>query len=226
MLAVGKWATLIPMSCLAGILVIVAYNMSEHETFIDIAKGSRSDAVVLITTFLLTVLFDLTLAIEIGMVLAVFLFMRRMIRISNVSSLLQEPGRSGSDDKFVGNYNIPKEVEVFELNGPLFFGAAYKFKDAIRVIENKPKVLIVRMRGVPVIDATGIHTIRDVLKICKRDKIHLIISGIQPPVLESFRKARLLFQIGKRYVTDDFDMALQRAHEVLVATAKDPDRKG
>lgn len=226
MLVVGKWATLIPMSCLAGILLIVAYNMSEHETFVDIAKGSRSDAVVLITTFLLTVLFDLTLAIEIGMILAVFLFMRRMIKISNVSSLLQETGRSDSADKFIGNYNIPKDVEVFELNGPLFFGAAYKFKDAIRIIENKPKVLIVRMRGVPVIDATGIHTIRDVLKICKRDKIHLIISGIQPPVLESFRKARLLFQIGKRYVTDDFDMALQRAQEVLVAIGKDHVRKG
>lgn len=225
MVAVGKWATLIPMSCLAGILVIVAYNMSEFETFIDIAKGSRSDAVVLITTFLLTVLFDLTLAIEIGMVLAVFLFMRRMISISNVSPVLQERGEGEMDDKFIGNYSIPKEVEVFELSGPLFFGAAYKFRDAIRIIENKPKVLIVRMRGVPVIDATGIHTIRDVLRICKRDKIHLIISGIQPPVFEAFRKARVLFQIGKRYVTDDFETALKRADEVLAASKKLPHHK-
>src|SRR5215204_6519048 len=108
MLAVGRWATLIPMSCLAGVLVIVAYNMSEYETFIDIAKGSRSDAAVMITTFLLTVLFDLTLAIEIGMVLAVFLFMRRMIKISNVSSLLQENGQNSLDDKSVSKYKIPK----------------------------------------------------------------------------------------------------------------------
>ncbi|MCU7552290.1 sulfate permease [Chitinophagaceae bacterium LB-8] len=221
MLAVGKWATLIPMSCLAGVLVIVAYNMSEYETFIDIAKGSRSDAAVLVTTFLLTVLFDLTLAIEIGMVLAVFLFMRRMIKISNVSNLLQDQNDSNIDDKSISKYKIPKEVEVFELSGPMFFGAAYKFKDAIKVIEKKPKVLIVRMRNVPVIDSTGIHTIKDVLHMCRHDKIQLIVSGIQPPVLEEFRKARLLFQIGKRYVTDDFETALQRAGEVLARNVKE-----
>jgi SulP family sulfate permease len=215
MLAVGKWATLIPMSCLAGVLIIVAYNMSEYETFFDIAKGSRSDAAVLITTFLLTVLFDLTLAIEVGMVLAVFLFMRRMIKISNVSSLLQQNGNDGTDENAVTKYDIPKGVEVFELSGPLFFGAAYKFKDAIKVIENKPKVLIVRMRNVPVIDATGLHTIKDVLHMCKRDKIQLIVGGIQAPVLKEFQKSRLLFQIGKRYVTDDFEVSLARAKEVL-----------
>jgi SulP family sulfate permease len=215
MLAVGKWATLIPMSCLAGVLVIVAYNMSEYATFFDIAKGSRSDAAVLITTFLLTVFFDLTLAIEIGMVLAVFLFMRRMIQISNVSSLLQENGDRSTDENEISKYNIPKGIEVFELSGPLFFGAAYKFKDAMRVIENKPKALIIRMRNVPVIDATGIHTIKEVLRMCHHGSIQLIISGIQPQVLEEFRKARLLFQIGKHYVTDDFDTALQRAVEIV-----------
>ena len=215
MLLVGKWATLIPMSCLAGVLVIVAYNMSEHETFQAIVKGSRSDATVLLTTFLLTVLFDLTLAIEIGMVLAAFLFMRQMIQVSNVSPFLKEGGDNGDDDKSISRYKIPAGVEVFELSGPLFFGAAYKFKDAIRVIEKKPKVLIVRMRNVPVIDATGIHTIKDVLRMCRNDKMQLIISGIQPQVLEEFRKSRLLFQIGKRYVTDDFDLALQRAEEVV-----------
>jgi sulfate permease, SulP family len=216
MLAVGKWAVLIPMSSLAGILIIIAYNMSEYDTFINIAKGSRSDAAVLITTFLLTVLFDLTLAIEIGMVLAVFLFMRRMIKISNVSSMINDDDRSNDqDENSVAKHTIPKDVEVFELSGPFFFGAAYKFKDAIKVIEKKPKVLIVRMRHVPVIDATGLHTIKDVLKMCKRDKIQLIISGAQPQVLEEFKKSRLLFQIGKRYVTSDFDTALQRANEFL-----------
>ncbi len=215
MLAVGKWAVLIPMSCLAGVLVIVAYNMSEYETFFNIAKGSRSDAAVLITTFLLTVLFDLTLAIEVGMVLAMFLFMRRMIKISNVSSLLQDNGEKPTDEKAISKYEIPQGVEVFELSGPLFFGAAYKFKDAMRVIENKPKVLIVRMRNVPVIDATGIHTIRDVLHMCRRDKIQLIISGIQPQVLSEFQKSRLLFLIGKRYVHNEFGLSLERAREVL-----------
>jgi sulfate permease, SulP family len=215
MLLVGKWATLIPMSCLAGILVIVAYNMSEHSTFIAIARGSRSDATVLITTFLLTVLFDLTLAIEIGMVLAMFLFMRKMIKVSNVSSYLNENREPSSDANAVSRYTIPHGVEVFELTGPMFFGAAYKFKDAIRVIEKKPKVLIVRMRHVPVIDATGIHTIKDVLKMCRKDKMQLIISGVQPQVLEEFRKSRLLFLLGKRYVTPNLEMALNRAKEVL-----------
>ncbi len=214
MLAVGKWAVLIPMSCLAGILIIVAYNMSEYATFINIVKGSRSDAAVLITTFLLTVLFDLTLAIEIGMVLAVFLFMRRMIKISNVGSILNENGNE-NDENSIANISIPKDVEVFEITGPFFFGAAYKFKDAIKVIEKKPRVLIVRMRHVPVIDATGLHTIKDVLKMCRNENIQLIISGIQPHVLDEFKKSRLLFQIGKRYVTNDLSIALQRANEVI-----------
>lgn len=223
MLLVGKWAILIPMSCLAGILIVVAYNMSEYETFIHIVKGSRSDAAVLLTTFLLTVLFDLTLAIEIGMVLAVFLFMRKMIKISNVSSFLNEDEDADSkDENSINKYNIPPEVEVFELSGPMFFGAAYKFKDAIKVIEKKPKVLIIRMRHVPIIDATGLHTIKDVLRMCRHDKIQLIISGIQPVVLEEMKKSRLLFQIGKRYVTNDFATSLQRADEVLESLAKEP----
>ena len=216
MLLVGKWATLIPMSCLAGILIIVAYNMSEYETFIHIIKGSRSDAAVLITTFLLTVLFDLTLAIEIGMVLAVFLFMRKMIKISNVSSFLNEnENANDNDENSINKYNVPPDVEVFELSGPMFFGAAYKFKDAIKVIEKKPKVLIVRMRHVPIIDATGLHTIKDVLRMCRHDKIQLIISEIQPVVLEEFKRSRLQFQIGKRYITNNFELALQRANEFI-----------
>lgn len=215
LLAVGKWATLIPMSCLAGVLIIVAYNMSEYETFFDIAKGSRSDAAVLITTFLLTVLFDLTLAIEVGMVLAVFLFMRSMISISNVSSLLKENDENESDAYSMSKYIIPRNVDVFELSGPLFFGAAYKFKDALRIIDRKPGVLIVRMRNVPVIDATGIHAIKDVLNMCSEDKIQLILCGIQPQVLEEFKKSRLLFKIGKRYVTDTLETALLRAEEIL-----------
>lgn len=215
LLAVGEWATLIPMSCLAGILVIVAYNMSEYLTFIDIIKGSRSDAAVLLTTFLLTVLIDLTVAIEIGMVLAVFLFMRRMIQISNVSSLLDEDNVSDKDDKPVNKYRLPTDVDVFELSGPLFFGAAYKFKDAIKVIERKPKVLIIRMRKVPVIDATGIHTLKDVLQMCRRDKIQLILSGVQPQVLQLLSKSRLLFKIGKRYVTEDIETAIKRAQETI-----------
>jgi SulP family sulfate permease len=215
MLAVGKWATLIPMSCLAGVLVIVAYNMSEYLTFVDIVKASRSDAAVLLTTFLLTIFVDLTMAIEIGMVLAVFLFMRRMIKISNVSSLLDDSNVSETDDQPINKYQIPANVDVFELSGPLFFGAAYKFKDAIKVIEQKPKVLIIRMRKVPVIDATGIHTLKDILQMCRQDKIKLVLTGVQPHVLQVLRKSRLLFKIGKRYVTEDMETAIARAQEMI-----------
>jgi len=214
MLVVGKWATLIPLSCLGGILVVVAYNMSEHESFLRILRGSRSDAVVMLSTFLLTILVDLTVAIEVGLILAVFLFMRTMIQVSNVNSMLFE-----KNDKefgsFINDHAVPDEVEVFELTGPLFFGAAYKFKDAIKVIEKKPKVLVVHMSKVPVIDATGIQTIRDVLKMCRHDNILLIISGIQPQVLSEFKKSRLQFQIGKRYIIPDFEKALQRASSYL-----------
>jgi SulP family sulfate permease len=132
---------------------------------------------VLITIFLLTVLFDLTHTIEIGMVPAVFLFMRRMIKISNVGSIFNE---NENDENSITNITIPKDVEVFEITGPFFFGATYKFKDAIKIIEKRPRVLIVRTRHVPVIDATGLHTIKDVLKMCRNDNIQLIISGIQP----------------------------------------------
>jgi len=221
MLLVGKWATLVPMSCLAGILIVVAYNMSEYTTFIHIIKGSRSDAAVLLTTFLLTILFDLTLAIEIGMVLAVFLFMRKMIKISNVSSFLNEnENGNDKDESSITKFNIPQGVEVFELSGPMFFGAAYKFKDAIKLIEKKPKVLIVRMHHVPIIDATGLHTISDVLRMCRHDKIQLIISEIQPIVLQEFKKSRLEFNIGRRFITTNFNIALQRADEITQSTNK------
>jgi SulP family sulfate permease len=170
MLFVGKWASLIPMATLAGILVVIAYNMSEWENFISVLKGPRSDVAVLLTTFFLTVIIDLTVAIEIEMVLAVFLFMRKMIKFSNVSILTNQVDDQVDDfDKeATSNYTIPKDVEVFEITGALFFGAAYKFKDAIKIIERTPKVLIIRMRHVPIIDATGVHVLKEVYKDMKQ----------------------------------------------------------
>src|SRR5450432_1796784 len=180
MLFVGKWASLIPMATLAGILVVIAYNMSEWENFISVLKGPRSDVAVLLTTFFLTVIIDLTVAIEIGMVLAVFLFMRKMIKFSNVSVLTSQiDDQSDETDKgAISNYEIPKDVEVFEIKGPLFFGAAYKFKDSIRFIERTPKVLIIRMHLVPIIDATGIHVLEEVIKETYKNGTKIILSGI------------------------------------------------
>lgn len=216
-LFVGKWAALIPMAALAGILVIVAYNMSEWENFISVARGPRGDAAVLLTTFLLTVLVDLTVAIEIGMVLAVFLFMRNMIKFTDVHIMTGDIAdqAESADENDIGNYVIPHEIEVFEINGPLFFGAAYKFKDAIKHIKKPPKVFIIRMRSVPIIDATGIRTLREIYKESKSRGTKLILSEVHSrQVMDELRSARLLFAIGKANVTDSFEAALKRSHEV------------
>jgi SulP family sulfate permease len=211
MLCVGKWAIFIPMSTLAGILVVVAYNMSEWENFISVLKGSRSDAAVLLTTFFLTVLADLTIAIEIGMVLAVFLFMRRMIQFSD-TEVLTKQAEDAVDDS---SYTLPENVEVFEITGPFFFGAAYKFKDAIRFIEKSPKVIIIRMGKVPIIDATGIKTLKEVHRDFKRRGIKVILSEVRSPqVMQELKDARLLFSIGKANVTDSFEASLKRCKEL------------
>jgi SulP family sulfate permease len=218
MVCVGKWAVLIPMATLAGILVVVAYNMSEWESFISVVKGSRSDAAVLLVTFLLTVLADLTIAIEIGMVLAVFLFMRNMIRFSETGILTNQIDDTNDpfDKEALANFTLPKNVEVFEITGPLFFGAAYKFKDAIRYIEKTPKVIVIRMRNVPIIDATGIKTLREVYKEFKRRGAKLILSEVHSPqVMKELKDARLLFAIGKANVTDSFEASLKRCEKIL-----------
>jgi sulfate permease, SulP family len=211
----GKWAALIPMATLAGILVVVAYNMSEWRHFLSITKGPRGDMAVLLTTFLLTVLVDLTVALEIGMVLAAFLFMRNMIKFSGVSVVT---GDSDNDDdkESVQHFNIPRHVEVFEITGPLFFGAAYKFKDAMRFIEKPPKVLIIRMRKVPIIDATGINTLNEVYKESTQKDTKLILSEVHSlQIMQELKKSRLLFSIGKANVTDTFQSAIDRSKVIL-----------
>lgn len=218
MLFVGRWAALIPMATLAGILVVVTYNMSEWESFIAITKGSKSDAAVLIVTFLLTVIIDLTVAIEIGMILSVFLFMRKMAQFSNVSIITKQfnGDKTNEDPLSISNFTLPPGVEVFEITGPLFFGAAYKFKDASKIMESTPQVLIIRMRQVPVIDATGIQTLKDVNKDMRHRGTKLILSEVlTKEVYEELRKARLLFNIGKANVVDTLAKAIQRSKEIV-----------
>ncbi len=215
----GKWASLIPMATLAGVLVVVAYNMSEWRHFLSVLKGPRSDGVVLLTTFLLTVFIDLTVAIEIGMILAAFLFMRNMIKSSNVSSMRKEfeNGDNDDDKELLENYNIPQNVEVFEITGPLFFGAAYKFKEAMKVIENPPKVLIIRMRNVPIIDATGIKTIKEVYRESEQKGTKLILSEVHShQIVKELKEARLLFSIGKANVTHTFQEAIERSKAIII----------
>ena len=222
-LFVGKWAALIPMATLAGILVVVAYNMSEWHSFISVLKGPRSDTAVLLITFLLTVIVDLTVAIEIGMVLAAFLFMRNMTKSSNVNILTNEMNKEeqGEDNETISSYSIPAGVEVFEINGPLFFGAAYKFKDAMKFIEKTPKVLIVRMRKVPIIDATGIRMLADLNKETRSSGTKLMLSEIESgQVTQELQKARLLFAIGKGNVLPTLEKALIRSKVVLEDSLK------
>ena len=214
MLVVGKWATLIPLSCLAGILVIIAYNMSEWRSFRAQLRTSKSDAAVMLTTFILTVFVDLTVAIQIGMVLAVFLFMRRMTQISNVN-IITDKINELDDEKAITRYAVPKDVEVFEVSGPMFFGAAYKFKESMKLIENPPKILIIRMRYVPVIDATGLHTLDEVFKLAKRQGTILILSGVGQGIYRELEKSDLLSELGKENVCPDIDRALERAEKIL-----------
>jgi SulP family sulfate permease len=216
LLFVGKWASLIPIANLAGILVIVAYNMSEWKNFKSILKGPKGDVAVLLITFFLTVIIDLTVAIQIGMVLAVFLFMRKMIRFSDVSILADEiEDTDFGYDLVDGKFQIPEYLEVFEITGPLFFGAAYKFKDAMRYLKKHPKVLIIRMRHVPIIDATGIQTLREVYNESKQRHTKIILSEVHSEqVRKELQDTRLLFAIGKGNVKDSFEEALERARVI------------
>lgn len=163
MLAAAPLAGRIPLACLAGILVVVAYNMSEWRSFVSALKGNRYDAAVLLATFLLTVLFDLVLAIEVGMVLAAFLFMKRMSDITDLRPVLSqgEGGEHLFDEEVKA---LPRHVLLFEISGPLFFGAAQKFQDVLGEINDRHRVVILRMRNVPLIDATGLHRLRSIVK--------------------------------------------------------------
>ena len=226
MLFIGRWAVLIPMPTLAGILVVIAYNMSEWESFLSVTRGPRGDIAVLVVTFLLTVFVDLTVAIEIGMILAAFLFLRKMITISGVqmytnrsadSSGIADPGFGDShpdDTRFINdldNYIIPSGTEVFEITGPFFFGAVHKFKDAIKSIEKPPAVVIIRMRQVPIIDATGIKTLEEVHKEFRRRGTLLMLSGVtSAQVKRELIDTGLFAAIGEENITTNFAEALKR----------------
>jgi SulP family sulfate permease len=215
LLVAGSLASLIPIANLAGILVIVAYNMSEWKNFRSILKGPKGDVLVLLVTFFLTVLIDLTVAIEVGIVMAAFLFMRNMIKFSGVSNYTSEiEDEDFGYDLVEDKYEVPKGVVVFEITGPLFFGAAYKFKDAIRYLEKRPKVLIIRMRHVPLIDATGIQALQEVNNDLKKHHTKLMLSEVNSQqVLKELKDSRLLFAVGKGNVLETLKQALEKAEK-------------
>jgi SulP family sulfate permease len=217
MLFFGNYARLIPMATLAAILVIVAYNMSEWHEFVSLMKSPKSDIVVLLTTFFLTVIFDLTIAIEIGMVLSVLLFMKRMAEVSNVSVVTREleDEEEQPDPNSLDRKSIPKGVEVFEINGPFFFGAAKKFKEQMEIVEDPPKVRIIRMRNVPAIDATGLQTLKDFYYDAKKNNTHIILSGVHTQPLYAMTQAGIFDLYGEKNIHGNIDDALDRAREIL-----------
>jgi SulP family sulfate permease len=218
MLFFANLAELIPMATLAAILMMVAYNMSEWKALGAILKSPRSDVVVLFTTFGLTVIFDLVIAIEIGMVLSAFLFIRRMSAVTNVGIITREFEEDNTvipDPNSIDKKSIPDEVDVFEVNGPFFFGAAEKFKEAMRLVEKPPKARIIRMRNVPAIDATGISILREVCRDSIKHDTHLILSGVHAQPLIALGKAGLLEEVGEENIFGNIDDALDRAREIL-----------
>lgn len=218
MLFFGKWASLIPLSCLAAVLVVVAYNMSEWRSFLALLKSPHSDVIVLLLTFGLTVVLDLTIAIEIGLLMAVFLFMRRMAIVTNVDIItkeLEDADENGPDEQGLENRVVPKGVEVYEINGPLFFGAAYKFEEALNEIEKRPRVMIIRMRNVPAIDSTGIQTLKQILKKSKKHNMAFVLAGLQSQPHDALEQVGLLPVIGSENICDNIDQALERAREIL-----------
>jgi sulfate permease, SulP family len=217
----GQWAARIPMATLAGVLVVVSYNMSEWRSFLSILKGPGSDVAILLTTFFLTVVVDLTVAIEIGMILAAFLFMRSMIRSSSVSSLIPlDDENDNGDGGLTGTIPFPTGVEAFEIDGPLFFGAAYKFQDAIRMMDRLPRVLIIRMRKVPVIDATGIRVMKSIVKETAHRGTKIILSEPDPRVLKDLTDARLVFAVGKANITDSLEEAVERSRVIIASMGR------
>ena len=213
----GRLAALIPLATLAAIVLWVAYRMAEWRVFRSELSAPKSDAIVMVSTFLLTVLVDLTTGIAVGMVLAAFLFMKRMAEVTNVTLVsrdFQDPEQRGDVSGAIFRRRVPPGVEVYEINGPFFFGAAEKFKDTLAEVSKKPKVLIIRMRNVPAIDSTAIHALRDLIRRTRKDRTMVLLSEVRSQPLVALGRSELLDEIGTDALCGDIDEALAaaRAH--------------
>lgn len=217
LLFLGPLTRHIPMACLAGVLVVVSYNMSEWRTFRSLLKNPAHDVMVLLVTFFLTVIFDLTIAIEIGLLLAMVLFMRRMMETTQVSVSTDRLDLSADseirhDDEVL---KIPSGVEVYEIDGPFFFGVANKFDECMKQLSTKPRIRIIRMRKVPFIDSTGLHNLESLCRLSQREHIHIILSGVNDQVRAMIMKSRMDERIGRKNICGDIHEALARATDTL-----------
>ncbi len=220
MIFFGQWAALIPFPTLAAILVVVSYNMSEWHSFMKVLRSPMSDIAVLLVTFALTVIVDLTVAIEVGIVLAALLFMKRMSEVSQVNAITRDLQEEREEEEaMLPKRVIPEGVEVFEVYGTLFFGAVDQFTESMRFIENKPSVLILETRNLLAVDATGLRALDELVYQLKHQKTHFIISGIHKQPLFAMQGSGLLNRLGEDNICGSLDEALRRA-ETLVHQQK------
>ena len=211
-------AQYIPMACLAGVLVVVSYGMSGWRSFMAMMRNPKSDITVLVLTFLLTIIFDLTIAIEVGLVCACLLFMRRMAETTEVRTILDEIDLNEDADMQRGNLEhltIPHDVEVYEINGPFFFGAGNRFEDIMARYGNRPKVRIIRMRKVPFIDSTGLHNLENMCLMSQKEGITVVLSGVNPKVEAVLKRNNFNTLLGEENICNHIDLALARAREIL-----------
>ena len=218
LLFMGPLVGLIPMPCLAAVLIIVAYNMSGWRTFISLYKGPKSDFAVLMTTFVLTVIFDLTIAIEIGLLLAVVLFLKRTSESVEIRHFHDEidPNQEldiqlNSEEKLT----IPEGVDVYEIDGPYFFGIANKFEEVMSRISQKPKVRIIRMRRVPFMDSTGIHNLEVLIEQSHKEGVQIVLSGVNTQVRTALEKAEFTKLIPTENICSNINVALERSKELI-----------
>ncbi|MDR1718525.1 MAG: sulfate permease [Dysgonamonadaceae bacterium] len=218
LLFLGPLTKHIPMACLAGVLIIVSYNMSEWRTFRSLLKNPKSDVIVLVTTFFLTVFFDLTIAIETGLLIAMLLFMRRVSETSQISIIKNELDMKTDAEKTVDNdkLSLPKYVEVYEIEGPFFFGIANKFDESMKQINReKAKIRIIRMRKVPFMDSTGLHNLESLYRLSKKEGIQLVLSGVNEKIRAMMDKSGFSDKVGHDNICSDINKALARANTLL-----------
>ena len=206
-------AQYIPMACLAGVLAVVAYNMSGWRTFKALLRNPRSDVAVLLITFFLTVVFDLTIAIEVGLLIACVLFMKRVMETTEISVIRDEIDPSAGTDMTLHeeHLTVPEGVEVYEINGPYFFGIATKFEELMAQMGDRPKVRVIRMRKVPFIDSTGLHNLTTLCEMSRREKIEVVLSGVNEKVRVALERAGIIDMLGAENVCPNIHVALERA---------------
>ena len=209
-------AKYIPMACLAGVLVIVSYGMSGWRSFMALMKNPKSDVTVLLITFFLTIIFDLTVAIEVGLIIACLLFMKRVSEITDVKAVTDEINEESDMIKDNAEHlAIPEGVEVYEINGPYFFGAGNKFEEVMAAFGDRPKVRIIRMRKVPFVDSTGIHNLTNLCEMSHNEGIEVVLSGVCEKVHKQLEKARFYDILGNKNICSHINLALERANEII-----------